>query len=341
MKKVLIGLMSVLMMASVSFAGELMGAGATFPYPLYSKMFDAYNKEKGVKINYQAIGSGGGIRQLTNKTVDFGASDAYLTDMEKLDMPAKTLHIPTCIGAITMAYNLPGNLDLKFTGELIADIFLGKITRWNDAKIAKVNPGVALPALKILVVHRSDGSGTSAIFTDYLAKVSKEWKDEVGAGKAVGWPVGLGGKGNAGVAGLVKQTPGAIGYVEYSYALQNKMTIPSVQNASGKFVEPSIESTSAAANVPIPDDTRVSITNSKNPEAYPITGFTWLLVYQEQKYGAHSEDKAKDLVDLLSWMISSGQQFTKPLDYAPLPEAARKKAEKIISSMTFNGKKVM
>ncbi|HAR64569.1 MAG TPA: phosphate ABC transporter substrate-binding protein PstS [Candidatus Margulisbacteria bacterium] len=344
MKKIIIGLLGVVMMASASFAAgnnELLGAGATFPYPLYAKMFDVYNKEKEIKVNYQAIGSGGGIRQLTSMTVDFGASDAYLTDMEMLDMPAKTLHIPTCLGGVTLIYNLPGNPELKFTPELIADIFLGNIKNWNDKRIAKVNPGVQLPSFPLVVVHRSDGSGTTSIFTDYLTKVSKEWKTEVGAGKAVGWPCGLGGKGNSGVAGLVKQTQGSFGYVEYSYALQNKMPIPAIKNSSGVFVEPSIESVSAAAEGSIPADTRVSITNTSAKNGYPIAGFTWLLVYQDQNYKGKSMEEAQNLVGLLTWMTHEGQQYAKPLDYSPLSAGAVKKVEEIISSIKYAGKKVL
>ena len=316
---------------------ELLGAGATFPYPLYSKMFYTYWKEKGVKVNYQAIGSGGGIRQIMNMTVDFGGSDAFMSDEELQRVPAKILHIPVCLGAVVLTYNVPGNPKLKFTADLIADIFLGKITTWNDKRIAEVNPEVKLPDMSIVIVHRSDGSGTTFIFTDYLSKVNSEWENRVGRGKAINWPVGLGAKGNPGVAGLIRQLPGALGYVELVYAFQNRMPVAPIQNKKGKFVQPDIASTSLAANVTLPEDTRVSLTNTETPEGYPISSFTWVLVYQEQAYKKRAMEKAGELVKLLWWMTHEGQKYTGPLHYAPLPTQAVKKAEKIIKSITYNG----
>jgi phosphate transport system substrate-binding protein len=263
---------------------ELIGAGATFPYPLYSKMFDTYYQEHGIKINYQAIGSGGGIRQLTNKTVDFGGSDAIMSDKDLKEAGAPVLHIPTCAGAVVVTYNLAGDPQLKFTPEVIADIFLGKIKKWNDPRLTAINPEVKLTGTEITVIHRSDGSGTTAIFSSYLSKISTEWKEKVGAGPSLNWPAGLGGKGNPGVAGLVKQTPGSFGYVELIYALQNKMPYGTIKNKKGNFIKPSIASTSLAANTALPDDMKVDLTDTDAAEGYPISGFTWILVYQEQNY---------------------------------------------------------
>ena len=296
------------------------GAGATFPYPIYSKWFAEYNKLKpNVRINYQSIGSGGGIRQLTNQTVFFGATDGPMTVDQMQTAPGKILHLPTVLGAVVPIYSLPdASLDLKFTGPLLADIFLGKVTKWNDPAIAKVNPGVKLPAMDITVVHRSDGSGTSYIWVDYLSKVSPEWAKTVGVATSVKWPVGLGGKGNEGVAGLVKQTPGSIGYVELIYALQNKIAYGAVQNAAGEFVKASIPAVTAAAAAAVksmPKDFRVSITNAPGAGVYPMASFTWLLLYENPK------DKAqgKAMVDFMKWALTDGQKFASDLGYAPLP----------------------
>ena len=342
MQKALTCLLVIPLVISLCFtapaaAQELLGAGATFPYPLYSKMFDAYNKDKGVKINYQAIGSGGGIRQLINKTVDFGGTDAFMSD-EKLKELDPIVHIPTCLGAVSVTYNLPGNPALKFSPDILADIFLGKIKKWNDPRIQEINSGVKLPDMDIVVVHRSDGSGTTFIFTDYLAKVSSDWKDKVGRGKSVNWPAGLGAKGNPGVAGLVKQLPGSIGYVELIYALQNGMPVGSIKNKKGSFVSPSLASTSLAAEVAIPDDTRVWLTDTDAQEGYPIAGFTWIIVFKEQNYNQRTVDKAKEVVKLLEWMTHEGQKYVEPLNYAPLPKAAVEKAEVLIKSITYDGK---
>jgi len=294
------------------------GAGATFPYPIYSKWFHEYTKvDPAVQINYQSIGSGGGIQQMLQGTVDFGASDGPMTDDELAKAKTPILHLPTVIGAVVATYNLPGVSELKLTPEALAGIYLGTVTKWNDPVIADANPGVTLPSAGIIVVHRSDGSGTSYVFTDYLGKVSAQWKDKVGVGKSVAWPVGLGGKGNEGVTGLVKQTPNAIGYVELVYALQNKLPYAAIENKGGKFVTPTIESVTAAADVAdMPADFRVSITDSDAPDAYPIASFTWLLIPSKIADPA----KGKALVGFLEWMLGPGQTMAAPLHYAPLPE---------------------
>jgi phosphate transport system substrate-binding protein len=320
---------------------ELLGAGATFPFPLYSKMFDSYYQTNKVKINYQAIGSGGGIQQLISKTVDFGGTDAFMNDKELKKAGAPILHIPTCLGAVVVTYNLPDKPKLKFTPDVIADIFLGKITKWSDPRIAAVNPGVKIPDMGIVVVHRSDGSGTTAIFSDYLSKVSKEWEFKVGADKSLNWPAGLGAKGNPGVAGLVNQTPGAIGYVELIYTIQNNMPAGLIKNKAGNFIEPSLQSVSAAANVDLPDDTRVSVTNTDAADGYPISGFTWLIFYKEQNYVERSNEQAQALLKLLWWVIHDGQQFAEPLHYSPLSKSAVQKAEAILRSVVYNGSPVL
>jgi phosphate transport system substrate-binding protein len=320
---------------------ELLGAGATFPYPLYSKMFYVYWQATGVKTNYQAIGSGGGQRQLLNMTVDFGGSDAFMTDETLEKAPAKILHIPICLGAVAITYNLPGNPELKFTPNLLSEIFLGNITRWNDKRILNVNAHLGLSDRDIVLVHRSEGSGTTFVFTDYLSKVSNDWEKKVGRGKAVNWPVSLGSKGNPGVAGLIKYFPGAIGYVELGYALSNQMPVALLQNKAGEFIRPSTASASVAANVSIPEDTRISITNTDAEEGYPISSFTWILVFKEQAYRGRPYEKAKALKNVLWWMTHEGQRYAKTLHYAPLPERAVKKAEKLISTITYDGKPII
>ncbi|RAP38992.1 phosphate ABC transporter substrate-binding protein PstS [Candidatus Marinamargulisbacteria bacterium SCGC AAA071-K20] len=323
--------------SSSSKTVELQGAGATFPYPLYSKMFDAYYKENDIKINYQAIGSGGGIRQLKNKTVDFGASDAFMSDKALEKTKGTILHIPICLGAVSISYNLPGIDKLKLSSDVLADIFLGKIKKWDNARIQEINPGVKLPSISIVSVHRSDGSGTTFIFTDYLAKISSTWLDVVGRGKSVNWPDGLGGKGNAGVAGIVQQTPGAIGYIGHIYAIQNKMAVASLKNKSGRFITPSIKTVSYAANTPIPEDTRASITNSAAKNGYPISGFTWILVYKDQNFNSRSKEQALQTKRLLDWMVTQGQRFAEPLHYAPLTTEVGNQAKAIINTMTYSG----
>ena len=317
---------------------NLTGAGATFPYPIYSKWFDEYhNQHPDIKINYQSIGSGGGIKQVQAGTVDFGASDGPMTDEQLSQTPMRVYHIPTVLGADVPTYNIPGvSTELKFTPDVLADIFLGKITKWNDPRLAKANPGVKFPDEDIIVVHRSDGSGTTYIWTDYLSKVSSEWKNKVGKGTAVNWPAGLGGKGNEGVAGTVKQTEGSIGYVELIYAVQNKMPYGSVQNAAGAFVKASLESvTAAAASVKdMPDDFRVSITNAPGKEAYPISSFTWLLVPAEW----NDAGKEKAFVDFLNWMVDKGQTMTSQLSYAPLPKNVAQKVRARIKEIRVKAK---
>lgn len=299
---------------------QINGAGATFPYPIYSKWFSEYNKlHPTVQINYQSIGSGGGIRQLTNQTVFFGATDGPMTNDQLLAAPSKILHFPTVLGADVAVYNIPGvTAELKFTGPVLADIFLGKITKWNDPAMTKLNTGVNLPGSDITVVHRSDGSGTTYIWVDYLAKVSAEWKSKVGVATAVNWPTGVGGKGNEGVAGLVTQIPGSIGYVELIYALHNKISYGSAQNMAGEFVRASAQSVTAAAAsaaAKMPVDFRVSITNAEGRGAYPISSFTWLLLYENPK----DKTQSKIMVDFMKWALGDGQKFAGELGYAPLP----------------------
>jgi len=311
----------------------LNGAGATFPYPMYSKWFSEYNKlHSDIQFNYQSIGSGGGIRQVLAGTVDFGATDGPMTDEQLSQAKTKILHIPTVLGADVPAYNIPGvSEELKFTPELLANIFLGKITSWNDAAIAKANPGVNLPNQPVIVIHRSDGSGTTYIWTDYLSKVSPDWKNQVGKGTSVKWPVGLGGKGNEGVAGMVRQMQGSIGYVELIYAVQNHIAYGSVKNAAGQFVKASLDSvTAAAASVKnMPADFRVSITNAPGKDAYPISSFTWLLIPSTSKDAA----KGKIIGDFLNWMVADGQKMTADLSYAPLPESVVAKVKETIKQV--------
>ena len=312
---------------------KLNGAGATFPYPIYSKWFSQYHQQHPeIEINYQSIGSGGGIRQVTAGTVDFGASDGPMSDQQLKDAKFKIIHLPTVLGAVVPAYNIPGfKGELKFTPDVMAGIFLGKITSWNDPAIAKENPGATLPSSAIVVVHRSDGSGTTYIWTDYLSKVSSDWNSQVGKGTSVKWPVGLGAKGNEGVAGMIRQMEGAFGYVELIYALQNNITFGSVKNASGAFVKASLESTTAAAASmkTMPADFRVSITNAPGKDAYPISSFTWLLIPADWK----DKDKQKVIVDFLNWMLDQGQTMTAQLDYAPLPDEVKQKERDAIKSI--------
>jgi phosphate transport system substrate-binding protein len=318
------------------------GAGSTFDNPLFSKLFSEYNKLNGLKVNYQSIGSGGGILQVTNKTVDFGASDVFLNGKQDSALSAPVVHIPVTAGAVVVSYNLPGIKDtLKLMPGVLADIFLGKITKWNDAAIAAVNKGVKLPATSIVVAHRSDGSGTTGIFTSYLSKISEEWNTKVGKGSAVNWPAGLGGKGNEGVAGTVKQTPGSIGYIELAYAIQNSMLYAKMQNKSGNFITPSIASVTAAADIQIPADAKVLLTNTEAAEGYPISGLSWVILYKEQKYGDRSLDRATKLVKLVSWMIHDGQQYSAALNYAPLSPAAVNVGDAVLKTVTYDGKPIL
>src|SRR5262245_28669452 len=321
-------------------AQSLTGAGATFPNPIYTKWFDAYHKKTGVQINYQSIGSGGGIRQFTEGTVDFGASDGPMNESQIAAVNNNVLHLPTVLGAVVVTYNLPslGDTKLKFDGNALVDIFMGRIVKWNDPKLAKLNPGVKLPDLDLVVVHRSDGSGTSYIFTDFLNKFSREWRDKVGFATSVNWPVGLGGKGNEGVTQQIKQTEGAIGYVELIYALSNGLGFAQIQNSAGKFIEPSLASvTAAAASAKLKEDTdfRVSITNPPGDEAYPIASFTWLLVQKDAKDAA----KAKLIKDFLAWMITpDAQKMAEDLKYAPLPPDVVKLVQARLGTLKAGGK---
>jgi phosphate transport system substrate-binding protein len=322
---------------------RLNGAGATFPFPLYSKWFDEYARVSNTLVNYQSIGSGAGINQITAGTVDFGASDGIMTAAQQTaaeQAHGPILHIPMTMGAVAIVFNLQGigSGQLKLTPDVLADIYLKKITKWNDSRIVQLNPDLSLPNQDIAVVHRSDGSGTTFIFTNYLSKVSQEWAQKVGNATAVTWPGDVGGQGNEGVAGQVRQIAGAIGYVELAYAKQNSIPWAALKNASGNFVEPSLQAASAAAQgVSLPDDMKVVITNSSNPAAYPIAGFSWLLVYQQQM----DYTKGKALVDMMWWAIHAGQQYATPLDYAPLPQDAVTKAEAQIRSITYQGQALL
>ena len=332
--------MALALVATVGAAGQasaeilINGAGATFPYPLYSKWFSEYAKiDKSVKFNYQSIGSGGGIKQISAQTVDFGASDKFLSDKELAAAPGKLLHIPTVMGAVVVTYNLPGvPSGIKLNSEDVANIYLGKITMWNDKRIADDNKGVNLPAKPIIVVHRSDGSGTTSIFTDYLSGINAEWAQRVGKGASVKWPIGLGGKGNEGVAGQVKTTPYTIGYVELAYAFENKLPYAFLKNKAGVFIEPSIKSTSAAAAAALkqmPADYRISLVNQPGKDAYPVVGFTWLLVYEKQK----DPVKGKKLGEFLNWSMTKGQKMASPMLYAPLPGNVVKMVQKTIKTI--------
>jgi phosphate transport system substrate-binding protein len=329
----LLGAAATLGAASASAQMLINGAGATFPFPIYSKWFNEYAKvDPSVRFNYQSIGSGGGQKQILSETVDFGASDGPMSDENLAKAPRKLLHLPTVAGADVITYNLPGDPKIRIDGPTIAAIFLGKITKWNDPAIAGQNTDVKLPDLDIVVVHRSDGSGTTYIFTDYLSKVSPEWKEKVGKGTAVSWPSGIGGKGNEGVSGQVKQVPGAIGYIELAYAKQNKLSYADVENSSGNYVTPTIDSvTEALATADIPDDFRFSMTNPPGAQAYPISGTTWLLVYAEQKDHA----KGEKLVQFLKWAYTDGEKLAPGLDYAPLPDALVKRALERVQSIKY------
>src|SRR5438552_432835 len=319
--------------ANASAQMMINGAGATFPYPIYSKWFDEYAKvDPSVRFNYQSIGSGGGQKQILAQTVDFGASDGPMSDDNLAKAPGKILHIPTVAGADVLTYNLPGDPRLKLDGPTIVDLFMGKITRWNDTKIQTQNEDMKLPDTDIIVVHRSDGSGTTYIWADYLSSVSKEWESKVGRGTSVKWPVGLGGKGNEGVAGQVKQLPGAVGYVELAYAKQNKLPYADVKNSAGNYVAPTIESISEAlATAKIPDDFRFSMVNPPGAKAYPISGATWLLVYEKQKDAA----KGKKLVEFLDWALAKGESMAASLDYAPLPAAVQARVVERIKTIKY------
>lgn len=317
---------------------SLTAAGATFPMPYYNMVFKTYGDKTGTQITYGGIGSGGGIRSLTDKVVDFGATDAYLEDVQMTEMPAEIVHIPTVLGAVVIAYNLEGIDSLKLSGELLEKIFMGEITKWNDSKIKSINPDLNLPDLAITVIVRSDGSGTTHIFSDYMTKVSSKWADKVGTGKSLQWPVGMGAKGNPGVAGTISQTQGAVGYIGSEYAFAMKIQTAQLQNSSGNFVLPTIETVSAAAQGEIPADTRIMLTNSTDPNSYPISGFTWIILYKEQNYNNRTKEQALATVKLLDWLVSEeAQGEAEKVHYAPLPVSAVEKAKTILHGVTFDG----
>ena len=316
---------------------ELLGAGATFPHPLYQTMFDAFTRQNPVKVQYQAVGSGDGMRRLLERKVDFGATDAYRAGQDG----AALVQVPTCLGAVVLTYSLPGNPKLRLAPDVIADLFLGTITRWTDPRISALNPGQRLPDLPVQVVHRSDASGTTYIFTEYLAKTSRPWKDKVGTGISVSWPLGAAGGGNPGVASLIKQTPGSIGYVELLYALGNELKFAEILNRSGRFIEPTPETVALAAQTTLPDDTNVSLTDTAVAEAYPISSFTWLAVFKNQDYDGRTRDRAEWLVRLLWWMTHEGQAHARPLFYAPLPKEAVRKAEGLLRAVTFGSQPIL
>lgn len=321
---------------------NITAAGATFPLPYYNLAFKTYKDQSGVSVTYGGIGSGGGIRSLKDKVVDFGGSDAYLSDTELQDMPAEVVHIPTCMGAVVLAYNLPGATQLQLTPDIISDIFLGKITRWNDARIKSVNTEITLPDQAINPVYRSDGSGTTYVFSDYLSKINEEWKQSVGTGKSLKWPVGIAAKGNPGVAGTISQTPGAIGYIGSEYAFALKIPVASLQNQAGHFITPSTESISAAAGNDIPADTRTSITNSPAATAYPISCFTWIILYKEQAYAGRSLAQAEATVQLLDWMTDpQAQEMTTRVHYSPLPPSVIANAKTLLKTVSYNGKNIL
>lgn len=316
----------------------LTAAGATFPMPYYNMVFKAYTSETGTLLTYGGIGSGGGIRSLTDKVVDFGATDAYLNDEKLTAMPSEVVHIPTVMGAVVIVYNLPGVDGLKLSNELLEKIFMGDITKWNDPAIKANNLELNFPDQEITLIHRSDGSGTTYIFSDFMSKVSSKWADKVGKGKSLQWPVGMGAKGNPGVAGTIKQTEGAIGYIGSEYAFAQKIQTAKVQNSAGNYIEPSIASVSAAAKGEIPADTRIMLTNSDDPESYPISGFTWIILYKEQNYDGRSKEQALATVTFLDWLVSADAQGqAEKVHYAPLPVAAAEKAKTILRGVTFDG----
>lgn len=352
MRKLLIAIFALTLIAcgnakktkdgSASSDAKIAGAGATFPLPYYNLAFKTYQTQTGVEITYGGIGSGGGIRSLKDKIVDFGGSDAFLSEKEISEMPFPVIHIPTCMGAVVLAYNLPEVKDLKLTGEIISDIYLGNIKKWNDAKIQAVNPGATLPDKEVNAVYRSDGSGTTYVFSDYLSKVSSEWNEKVGTGKSLQWPAGIAAKGNPGVAGTISQTSGSIGYVGSEYAFAQNIPVASLQNSAGNFITPNTESISAAASADIPADTRTMITNSPAVGAYPISCFTWIILYKEQAYDSRKKEHVEAVVNMLDWMLGSeAQGLTTKVHYSPLPTGAITNAKSLLQSVTFDGKPVL
>lgn len=318
---------------------NLTAAGATFPLPFYNLAIKNYSTKTGASITYGGIGSGGGITSLKDRVVDFGATDAFLSESQEAEMPEAIVHIPTCIGAVVIAYNMEGVEGLKLSNKNLEDIFLGKVTNWNDVKIAATNPGLSLPDMAITVVQRSDGSGTTYIFSDFMSKISPEWETKVGRGKALNWPTGIGAKGNPGVAGTIKETKGAIGYVGSEFAFAQKLQFAQVENSAGNYISPSLESISASANGEIPADTKVMLTCSDDPAAYPISGFTWIILYKEQNYNNRSQSIAESTVNFLSWLIEKdAQALAQQVNYAMLPAKTVEQAKVILQSVTYDGK---
>jgi phosphate transport system substrate-binding protein len=349
MKKIILLLAVVALLISCNGGGRSTGnnkvsvtaAGATFPMPFYNLAFRKYSESTGIDFNYGGIGSGGGIRSLADKVIDFGATDAFLSEKEISEFQADVVHIPTCLGAVVIAYNLPGVDSLKLTSEVLGKIFLGNITKWNDKAIMDINPGLKFPDLNITVVYRSDGSGTTYIFSDYLTKVSQSWAERVGTGKSLNWPAGIGAKGNPGVAGTISQTEGAIGYIGSEYAFAQKIDYAGLQNSSGHFINPDINSVSAAAKTEMPADTRVMVTNSPDPEAYPISGFTWIILYKEQSYNGRTKEQAEAVVSFLEWLTGQeGQDIAQSVNYAPLPAGVSETAKRLLGTITYEGNPV-
>jgi len=321
---------------------SITAAGATFPMPFYNQLISDYATKTGTLVTYGGIGSGGGIRSLKDKVVDFGATDAFLTDEQAAELTAPVVHVPTCLGAVVLAYNLPGVASLKLKNDVLAKIFMGEIKKWNDPQIKADNPDAKLPDLSISVIYRSDGSGTTFIFSDYMSKISEKWAKDIGSGKSLNWPIGMGAKGNPGVAGTIKQTVGAFGYIGSEYAFAQKLPFVSLQNKAGNFIEPSIKSISAAAKGDIPADTRVMVTNSSDPDAYPISAFTWIILYKEQSYGDRSRQQAEETVKFLDWLISAdAQAVAQKVDYAPLPDKVVLLAKDVLKSVTYNGEAIL
>jgi phosphate transport system substrate-binding protein len=321
---------------------KLTAAGATFPLPFYNMVFKNYTNETNIQVTYGGVGSGGGIRSLKDQIVDFGATDAFLTDEQQKEMPGEIVHIPTCVGAVVIAYNLPGVNDLKLSNTLLEKIFLGEVTKWNDPLLKKDNPDANLPNQAITVVTRSDGSGTTHIFSDFMSKISEKWANQVGTGKSLKWPTGMGAKGNPGVAGTISQTPGTIGYIGSEYAFAQKIQTARVQNSNGEYILPDLASISAAAKGNIPDDTRVMLTNSADPASYPISGFTWIILYKEQAYKNRSREQALTTVKLLDWLMSEkAQREAAKVHYAPLPSDAVAKAKAVLRSITYSGEPLL
>lgn len=337
----LAGLFSLALFVSSTLAETISGVGATFPQPLYTEYFKAFNNETGHKVIYQGLGSGAGIHFVVEQKSDFGATDAFIPDTILTTLDGTILHMPTCLGAVVMTYNLPGNPILRLTPGLIADIFLGKITSWDDPAIKQVNPDASLPALEISVVHRYDQSGTTHIVSSYLSTVSDVWRSQVGEGTMIDWPVGYGAKGNAGIALMIERVSGSIGYVEMTYARKIGLPGAQIQNLSGHFIAPDPSSVSLAGQVPIPADTRISITNTNAEFGYPISGFSWVLFYREQAYDERTREHAVSLIQLLNWMVDHGQELNEANNYAPLPAAARHRAREILQSVTYDGEPIL